>query len=245
MYSGQTYWLIGASEGLGRALAQQLSDAGATLILSARSADRLQALANSLPRARVLAFDVCDPQAVADAFAQAGEFDGVIYCAGFYEPMRAQDWQADKVDMMLDVNFNGAVRVLGHVVPAFLRKDRGHIVLIGSLAAFRGLPGAIGYGASKAALMHLGENLYADLGQTGVKVSVINPGFIRTRLTDKNDFNMPAIQTPEAAAKAVQKAMQSNRPVQSFPFWFSLVFRVGRFLPAGMFRRLMKGSDTA
>lgn len=244
MYTGQTYWLIGASEGLGRALAQQLSDAGATLILSARSADRLQDLADSLPRATALAFDVRDPDAVAKAFALAGEVDGIIYCAGFYEPMRAQEWQADKVDAMLDVNFHGAVRVLGHVVPAFLHKDRGHIVLIGSLSAFRGLPGAIGYGASKAALMHLGENLYADLGNTGVKVSVVNPGFIRTRLTDKNDFNMPAIQTPEEAATAVLKAMQGNKPVQSFPFWFSLVFRVGRFLPARMFRRLINGGDS-
>lgn len=238
--TGKTYWIVGASEGLGRALAQSLDQAGAKLILSARSGDRLAALANKLRNAAALEMDVTDPASVARAVEAAGAIDGVIYCAGEYTPLKAQDWEADAVAAMCEVNFMGAVRVLGYVVPQFTDQNRGHIVLIGSLAGFRGLPGAIGYGASKAALMHLGENLYADLRATDIKVQVVNPGFIKTRLTDKNNFKMPLIQTPQQAAARVLAAMQSERFSTSFPAPFSWLFRVGRFLPRGLFYRIFR-----
>lgn len=236
----KTYWIVGASEGLGRALAQALDRAGARLILSARSGDRLATLAATLRDATPLEIDVTDPASVASAVEKAGTVDGVIYCAGQYTPLTAQNWDAAAVEAMCEVNFFGAVRLLGHLVPRFARDNRGHIVLIGSLAGFRGLPGAIGYGASKAALMHLGETIYADLRATDVRVQVINPGFIKTRLTDKNDFKMPFIQTPEKAAQEVMNAMQSGRFLTSFPAPFSWLFSVGRFLPRSLFYRIFK-----
>ena len=250
--AGKTYWLVGASEGLGRALATALHHAGANLILSARSGNRLAALADSLNgttsgtaggssgNAMVLELDVTDPGSVADAAEAAGAVDGVIYCAGQYTPLTAQTWDPAAVQTMCEVNFLGALRLLGHVVPRMAREDRGHIVLIGSLAGFRGLPGAIGYGASKSALMHLGENLLADLHQTQVRVQVVNPGFIKTRLTAKNDFAMPFIQTPEEAAAQVLKAMQGRRFSTSFPAPFSWLFRFARILPQGLFLRLFR-----
>lgn len=239
-FAGKTYWIVGASEGLGRALAQVLDRAGVRLILSARNDDRLVSLVLTLGNATVLKMDVTDPVAVATAVEMAGAVDGVIYCAGQYTPLKAQNWDADAVEAMCEVNFLGAVRLLGHVVPRFAKANKGHIVLIGSLAGFRGLPGAIGYGASKAALMHLGENIYADLRGTGVKVQVVNPGFIKTRLTDKNDFKMPFIQTPEQAADHVLVAMKGGRYSSSFPAPFSWVFKVGRFLPRGLFYRIFR-----
>jgi short-subunit dehydrogenase len=238
--AGKTYWIVGASEGLGRALARTMDKAGARLILSARGGDRLTELGRSLQNATTLEMDVTDPVAVAEAVKQAGAVDGVIYCAGQYTPLKAQDWDAAAVEAMCEVNFLGAVRLLGHLVPRFANDNRGHIVLIGSLAGFRGLPGAIGYGASKAALMHLGENIYADLRGSGVKVQVVNPGFIKTRLTDKNDFKMPFIQTPEKAADHVLAMMQSGRLSTSFPAPFSWLFSVGRFLPRGLFYRIFR-----
>lgn len=237
---GKTYWIVGASEGLGRALAQALDKSGAKLILSARSPDRLAMLVETLRNATALELDVTDPAAVALAVETVGAVDGMIYCAGQYTPLRAQNWDAAAVKSMYEVNFLGAVHLLGHIVPQFTRENRGHIVLIGSLAGFRGLPGAIGYGASKAALMHMGENLYADLHGTGVKVQVVNPGFIKTRLTDKNDFRMPFIQTPETAAAQVLKAMQTRRFSTSFPVPFSWLFKIGRFLPNGLFYRIFR-----
>ncbi len=238
--AGKTYWIVGASEGLGRALARALAAQGVRLVLSARGTDRLCDLAATLPEARAIAMDVADPASVAAASASAGQIDGLIYCAGQYEPMVAQAWNAAAVDAMAQVNFHGALRVLGLIVPAFVNRNQGHIVLIGSLAGFRGLPGAIGYGASKAALMHLGENLYADLRGTGIRVQLVNPGFISTRLTEKNDFRMPFLQTPEQAARHVVRAMGKTRFSTSFPRPFSWLFSLGRFLPRPLFYRIFR-----
>ncbi|MDE4059859.1 SDR family NAD(P)-dependent oxidoreductase [Phaeobacter gallaeciensis] len=239
MFEGQTWWIVGASEGLGRALAKEMDGAGARLILSARNAGRLQHLCDGLSNARALPMDVTDPDDVIRAIADLGPVDGVVYCAGAYDPLSAQDWQPEAIETMCAVNFTGALRVLGQIVPQFCRRDSGHIVLIGSLAGFTGLPGAIGYGASKAALMHLGENLQADLRGSGVRVQVINPGFIRTRLTQKNQFKMPQILEAEDAARRCLRAMQGGRFSTSFPAPFSWVFTLGRLLPRRLFLKLM------
>lgn len=250
MLSGKRYWLIGASEGLGRALAEKLHAAGAHLVLSARNADRLHLLARSLTATSavttsmgdvdVMTMDVSDADAVAAAAKSVGPIDGVIYCAGYYDPIAAPDWDVVAVARMCDVNFTGAVRVLGHVVPDFATRGQGHIVLIGSLAGFRGLPGAIGYGASKAALMHLGQTLYADLHRTDICVQLINPGFIKTRLTAKNSFRMPQLMTPEKAADHVMSAMRSGRFQTSFPRPFSWLFSLSSYIPRFLFYRLFK-----
>ena len=151
--SGKTYWLVGASDGLGRALALALDRKGARVVVSARSADRLAALAAEMKAGQALPVDVGDLAAVEAAGARLPVLDGMIYCVGQYEPMRAQEWNTAAALAMCDANFTGAVRVLGQVLPGFVARDSGHVVLIGSLAGFRGLPGAIGYGASKSALM--------------------------------------------------------------------------------------------
>lgn len=239
MFEGKTYWLIGASEGLGRALAGLLAAKGARMILSARNPERLDALAATLPHARALPLDVTDSASVQAAVAKLGRIDGVIYCAGAYEPMTAQAWDVDQALSVSEVNFTGALRTLGHVVPDMAARGSGHIVLIGSLAGFRGLPGAIGYSASKGALMQLAENLYMDLRGTGVKVQQINPGFIKTRLTEKNSFDMPFILSAEDAAARSLKAMESRRFATSFPWPMAAFFRLGSVLPIRLFRRML------
>lgn len=239
MFAGRTYWLIGASEGLGRCLAERMAAEGAHLVLSARNPDRLQALASTLPRARALPLDVTDAGSVRAAVQDLGDIDGVIYCAGAYEPMAAQDWNVDQAVQVAEVNFTGALRTLGHVVPGMAKRGAGHVVLIGSLAGFRGLPGAVGYSASKGALMQLAENLFMDLRGTGVKVQQVNPGFIRTRLTEKNRFDMPFIVSPEEAAERTLRAMCGHRFATSFPWQMALFFRLGSVLPIRLFRRLL------
>jgi NADP-dependent 3-hydroxy acid dehydrogenase YdfG len=231
-WTGKRYWLVGASEGLGRALALQMSRAGVHLIVSARSDERLRALVDELPGpAQALALDISDSAAVAAAGAQIGPVDGVVFLAGLYWPLTAQQWDCAKIEAMCDVNFTGAARVVGAVLPGMVARDSGHVVLTGSLAGFRGLPGAQGYGASKAAVMALAEGLHADLRRTGVQVQVINPGFIRTRLTDQNRFDMPSLMEPETAARLMFEHMGTDRFKISFPFAFSLIFRLGQFLP--------------
>ncbi len=236
---GKRYWLVGASEGLGRALAVEMSAAGVELVVSARSLDRLEALVRELPsRAKAVALDVSDRGAVEAAALEIGPLDGVVYLAGVYWPMKAQEWDNEKAEQMAEINYLGASRVVGAVLPQMVSQGHGHIVLTGSLSGFRGLPGAIGYGASKAAVMYLAESMRADLGRGPIKVQVANPGFIKTRLTDKNDFKMPFIMTPDEAAKAMFEHMQSDKFKVSFPRLFSWFFRGSQFLPDWLYYRL-------
>jgi short-subunit dehydrogenase len=238
-WAGRRYWLVGASEGLGRALAERMSRAGTELVLSARNTDRLADLAAALPgRSRIVPVDVGDPASVRSAAAEAGDVDGMVYLAGLYWPMRAQDWDAARVEAMCDVNFTGAARVVGAVLPGMLARGTGHIVLTGSLSGFRGLPGAIGYAASKAGIMALAESLHADLRGSGIAVQLANPGFIRTRLTAQNDFDMPFIMEPEDAARRMFEHMGSDRFKTSFPWLFSLLFRGGQMLPDALWYRM-------
>lgn len=238
-WQGKRYWLVGASDGLGAALAAQLSRAGAEVLLSARSGDKLDALAASLPgKARVVTIDVTDADSVAAAAKSVGEVDGVVYLAGAYWPFGAKDWNAEQGVTMADVNFTGLMRVMGAVVPGFVARDAGHIVITSSLSGFRGLPGSIGYTASKAATMSLAESMYADLRKTGVQVQVVNPGFIKTQLTEKNDFKMPFLMEPEDAAREVFEHMNTDKFKKSFPFLFSLLFRGSQLLPDSLYYRL-------
>lgn len=236
---GKKYWLVGASEGLGEALAHKVSNAGAEVFVSARSADKLAEVVAALPgSATAVPMDIRDTDSVKAAAESIGPVDGVILLAGAYWPMSARNWDAEQVETMADVNFTGYLRVLGQVVPSMVERNAGHIVLTSSLSAYRGLPGSIGYTASKAGNLSLAECLCADLKDTGIDVQVAMPGFIKTRLTDKNDFDMPAIMTPEAAAQEMFELMNSDAFKKSFPTLFASLFRGAQFLPDWLYYRL-------
>jgi len=238
---GKRYWLVGASDGLGAALAQQLSRAGAEIVLSARSEDKLTALADSLPaKAEVVVMDVTDDASVAAATKAVGQVDGIVYLAAAYWPFGAKDWNAEQANTMVDVNFMGLMRVMGQVVPDMVARNAGHIVVISSLAGFRGQVRSIGYSASKAATISLAESMHADLRDTDVQVQVVNPGFIKTDLSDKNDFKMPGMMEPEDAAREVFEHMNTDDFKKSFPFGMALAFRLGQFLPAALYYRIFK-----
>lgn len=237
--AGKRYWLVGASAGLGEALAHRLARDGAEVIVSARGEAALkQVVADIGGSASYVTIDVSDADDVARAAREVGEIDGYVHLAGVYWPMAAQDWDAAQVNAMVDINFTGMTRVLGHVVPKMVAKDAGHIVITSSLTGFRGLPGSIGYTASKAAAMSLAECMHCDLRRTGVDVQVANPGFIRTQLTDKNDFNMPFIMEPEEAAEIMYQHMRFGGFKRSFPTLFSWLFRGSQFLPDSVYFRI-------
>jgi short-subunit dehydrogenase len=234
------YWLIGASEGLGRALAEAMSAEGYDLVLSARNADRLESLAASLlGPSRTVPLDVTDADACTAAAQAAGPVDGLVYLAGVYWPMRAQEYDGAQAAAICDTNLTGAARVLGPVLPDMVARGSGHIVFVGSLAGYRGLPGAVGYAAAKAGIMGLAESLHADLRGTGIKVQLANPGFIRTRLTDKNDFSMPFLMESDVAARHVLSHMETGGFSRSFPRPFSWLFRLAQFLPDALYYRLV------
>jgi NADP-dependent 3-hydroxy acid dehydrogenase YdfG len=231
--------LVGASEGLGEALAHRLSNAGAEVIVSARNADRLAEVVAALPApARAVPMDISDDDSVAKAASDVGAVDGIVLLAGAYWPFGAKDWNAEQAVTMADVNFTGFLRVLGQVVPSMVERDAGHIVITSSLTAYRGLPGSIGYTASKAATLSLAECMHADLKDTGVEVQVALPGFIKTRLTEKNDFKMPSIMEPQAAAQEMFELMNSDAFKKSFPFGFGSLFRIAQFFPDWLYYRV-------
>ena len=182
--------------------------------------------------------DVADAASVQRAAVEIGPVAGMVFLAGVYWPMTAAKVDATALETMCNINFTGCSRVVAAVLPDMVARNCGHIVITGSLSGFRGLPGALGYSASKAGVMAMAESLYADLRGTGVKVQLANPGFIKTRLTEKNTFAMPFLMEPEAAAKAVLDHMATSRFKTSFPTVFSWLFRLSQFLPDWAYYRL-------
>lgn len=231
VWAGKRVWLIGASSGIGAALAKELACYGAKLALSARSADKLQAL--DLPGARLLPCDATDRASLAAArsaiMAAWGGVDLVIYLAGDYVPMEAKAFDLGTAEQIVTINFNGAMRLAATVLDD-LRPDGG-IVLVASVAGYRGLPRALAYGPGKAALIHFAECLHLELAPKGIGVWVVNPGFVATRLTDRNDFTMPALLTPEEAARAIVKGLASGRFEIHFPKRFTRVMKLLSLLP--------------
>ncbi|MCY3980309.1 MAG: SDR family NAD(P)-dependent oxidoreductase [Alphaproteobacteria bacterium] len=244
--AGKRFWLIGASAGIGRQLALRLALEGAAVAASARDGAALASLVEEMVPAQTacgghaaVPFDVTDSAHTMEAFKRAGPVDGVIYCAGAYEPMSARRPDLGALETVVDVNLTGALRVLAACVPAFCRRKSGHVVLLGSLSGYRGLPEAWGYGATKAALIHLAENLRCDLRGLGIAVQVCNPGFVATRLTDKNRFAMPFIMTPEAAADRIVRGMAQGRFEIAFPFLMTAALKLLAAMPRPIFFALL------
>ena len=202
-WRGKRIWLVGASTGIGRAVAEQLHARGAHVIVSARSLTPLQELAQQFKGLDIVQLDASDAAAVSKAaqqLQQGGALDVVMYCAGIYQPLRAQEMTGAVMARHMEVNYLGAVYVTEAVMPAMLAAKRGHLSYVSSVAGFRGLPKSLAYGPTKAALINMAEALYIDLHDEGLGVSIINPGFVETPLTSQNTFHMPALLKPTQAA---------------------------------------------
>lgn len=237
-WQGRRVWIVGASSGIGRATASLLHARGAQVIVSARNAQALQDFVAAHPGSQALPCDATDPAQVQRCAAQVlatGTPTLVCYCAGTYQPLRANAWNLGVMQQHLAVNYTGALHLLNAVLPALRtaaeQGQAAHISLVGSVAGFRGLPQGLAYGPTKAALIHLAEVLYLDLRPLGLGVSIVNPGFVETPLTAGNDFRMPALLEPEAAAAAVVRGWEQGRFHIHFPRRFTNVLLGLRLLP--------------
>jgi NAD(P)-dependent dehydrogenase (short-subunit alcohol dehydrogenase family) len=240
-WRGKVVWIVGASTGIGRATALRLLDAGALVTMSARSEAGLHAVVADRAGAEAIALDATDRHAMRAAAHQVVERHGCIdlavYCAGHYKALRATAFDLDEMLRHQQVNITGAYHLLDAVLPQLLRQaaagQPAHLSLVASVAGYRGLPNALAYGPTKAALIHLAEVLYLDLQPKRVGVSIINPGFVATPLTAGNAFEMPALITPGEAARQIVAGWEAGRFEIHFPKRFTLWLKALRLLGDG------------
>ena len=234
-WAGKRIWIIGASSGIGAALAQAYLSSGATVMLSARRAEQLEAIAAHHPNAKILPFDVQDARAWNDVQDHIkhnlGGLDLILFCAAKYQPERSWEMEAKDVAQTLQINLHSVYEGICATLPAMLKQNSGGIAIIASVAGYIGLPNASVYGPSKAALINLAELLYCDLHSKNINVYLINPGFVKTELTEKNNFLMPALQTPEQAAQAIIKGMEKGQFEIHFPRRFTTILKLMQMIP--------------
>lgn len=234
-WQGQHVWVIGASSGIGAETARILQARGARLALSARNVTGLQHIANGHTETLILPLDITDHSALLAAhdtlLAQWGGIDLVLIVAGTYNKMRADNFDLEVAKQLLDTNVNGTLNCLAAVLPTLLKQGTGGIGIVASIAGLRGLPQALIYGPSKAALINLCESLYLDLRPRGINVYLINPGFVATPLTVGNDFAMPALISAEVAAQELIRGLERGEFHIHFPKRFTNWLRFTRLLP--------------
>ena len=234
-WRGVRVWVVGASTGIGAATAQHLLSLGARVALSARNETALQQLAAGSGNAMILPLDVTNRSqllAARDQLMAAWQgVDLVLMVAGVYREMRADAIDIDAVEQMLDVNLRAVFHVLDAVLPTMLAQGRGGVGIVSSVAGFGGLPRALGYGPTKAALINLAETLYLDLHAKGLGVYLINPGFVDTPATKQNDFEMPALISPQEAAVQIVRGIERGEFHIHFPRRFTNWLRFAQLLP--------------
>lgn len=233
-------WIIGASYGIGRALALELAGRGDTVIASARSADKLVSLEEQgAGRIRAMPLDVTDHAAVQEAMAaieaEHGGLDTAVLNAGTHRPTSARSFKASELRVLVELNLMGTANALEAVMPGMIRRRGGRIAIVASLVGYRGLPTAAYYGASKAALINMAESLRFDLEAAGVRLQLVNPGFVRTPLTDRNDFPMPFLISAEEAARHIARGLAGDRFEIPFPWQLVWMMKLARLLPYALY----------
>ncbi len=227
----QRVWIIGASTGIGFEIAKQLAAAGVEVAASARNVDHLAGLAHIHP----FKLDVTNAASVAKTFQNIGDnlgpVDLVIGAAGKYKPVFSQELSLEDFRSTLDVNYMGVINMLDAVLPAFRARRSGHVAWIASVAGYLGLPKSAAYGPTKAALINLAEGLKPELEKFNITTSVINPGFVRTPMTDGNDFPMPFLMEPDEAARRTIEGLAKGKFEIAYPTRFVLILKTLRLLP--------------
>ena len=241
----KTIWITGASSGIGKSLALKFANEGWQVAASARREDLLNQLSVSNQNISPFPLDVTNRENCEEIFEKIkNKFENIDTCffsTGTWDPKREKEIDIDQMKKVMEVNFFGTLNCIKAVEMYFKEKKNGNISIVSSIAGYRGLPNSTGYGASKAALNNLAESLYFDFGRYNVRVSLISPGFIKTPMTDKNQFKMPFLKTPEFAAEKIYNGLINGSSFEiDFPKELTLILKFLKILPDSVYFKLIR-----
>ena len=240
-------WLTGASSGIGEALVFELAARGARVAITARRAEVLDVIKAKVPltHGEVCCFpgDVRDLEQMKGIVEQVekdmGPIELAIPNAGTHIFTVPEAFNSAEYLSLMELNFGGMLRCIEAVLPGMLSRGQGYLAPVASLAGYRGLPRAAAYGASKAAMIHFLESIRFHLKTRGITISIVNPGFVKTPLTDKNDFHMPFLVDAPRAAKIICDGIERRKREIAFPFPFNWVLKMARMLPDPVYERIV------
>lgn len=239
-------WVTGAGKGIGRALSKRLAEDGWTVAVSARTEDDLSSLAAECAPGRIHVFplDVADQSLTESIFklieSRLGLPDLTVLNAGTHTPLPAEKFAVAPFRRLVETNLMGPVNGLAQIIPRFIERGGGHIAVVASVAGYRGLPTAAAYGATKAGVINMCEALKPELDRHGVRLTLINPGFVETPLTDKNDFPMPLLISVDAAVDHIMRGLDGAAFEVAFPWRFAFLMKLLRIIPDRLFFALTR-----
>ena len=240
----KTIWITGASTGIGRALAIKFAKNGWNVAASARRENLLKELEELNQDIYSFPLDVTDKEKCKEVFKKIEDkfktIDISFFSTGTWDPGKEKEIDVEQIENVMKVNFFGTLNCIKSVEKYYRNKKSGHISIVSSIAGYRGLPNSTGYGPSKSALNNLAESLFFDFKRYGVRVSLISPGFIKTPMTDKNDFKMPFLRTADFAADKIYEGLvNSNKFEIHFPKQLTLILKLLRILPYTLYLKLI------
>ena len=240
----KTIWITGGSTGIGKALAVKFASKGWNVAVSARREELLNELSNQYENISAFPLDVTDKQKCAEVFDQIKkkyeDIDICFFSTGTWNPKKEKEIDIEQIEEVFKINFFGTVNTIKAVEQYFRDRKKGTITIVSSIAGYRGLPNSTGYGPSKSALNNLAESLYFDFKRFGVRVCLVSPGFIKTPMTDKNDFKMPFIKTTDYAANKIYDGLINKNVFEiHFPKSLTIILKILSFLPSKLYFSLV------
>jgi len=240
----KTIWITGGSTGIGKTLAIKFASKGWNVAVSARRQELLNELSNQYENISAFPLDVTDKQKCAEVFDQIKkkyeDIDICFFSTGTWNPIKEKEIDVEQIEEVFKINFFGTVNTIKAVEQYFRDRKKGTITIVSSIAGYRGLPNSTGYGPSKSALNNLAESLYFDFKRFGVRVCLVSPGFIKTPMTDKNDFKMPFIKTTDYAANKIYDGLINKNVFEiHFPKSLTIILKILSFLPSKLYFSLV------
>ena len=240
----KTIWITGGSTGIGKAVAIKFASKGWNVAISARRENLLKEISDKNENIHGFPLDVTDRSKCKEVFKKIrDEFQSIDICffsTGTWNPKKERDIDVEQIEDVFKVNFFGTLNTIKAVEEYFKNKREGIITIVSSIAGYRGLPNSTGYGPSKSALNNLAESLYFDFKRSNVRVCLVSPGFIKTPMTDKNDFKMPFLKTTEYAANKIYDGLINKNVFEiHFPKSLTIILKILSFLPSKVYFSLI------